>query len=89
MTDAEVFHPGGFIREELRTMGWSQARLARALGWKRANVGSLLAGRRNITPATAIRLSRVLGASASYWMNLQTAYDLYQESKRQNGTPKP
>lgn len=29
-----------------------------------------------MTPDTALRLERYLGASAQFWMNLQTAYDL-------------
>ena len=33
-------------------------------------------GKRSITPDTALRMSRALGASDRFWMNLQTRYDL-------------
>jgi addiction module HigA family antidote len=33
-------------------------------------------GKRAISPDTALRLSRALGTSDRFWMNLQTRYDL-------------
>ena len=36
----------------------------------------LVAGKRNITADTALRLGQYFGMSADFWMNLQTAYDL-------------
>src|ERR1035441_3994527 len=36
----------------------------------------LLAGKRNVTADTALRLSRYFGMSADFWMNLQSAYEL-------------
>jgi antitoxin HigA-1 len=35
-----------------------------------------VAGKRNMTADTALRLSRYFGTSADFWMNLQTAYEL-------------
>jgi len=36
----------------------------------------ILAGKRNLTADTALRLSRYFGMSADFWMNLQSAYEL-------------
>jgi antitoxin HigA-1 len=36
----------------------------------------ILAGKRNITADTALRLGRCFGMSADFWMNLQSAYEL-------------
>ncbi|MEO8662575.1 MAG: HigA family addiction module antitoxin [Bryobacteraceae bacterium] len=36
----------------------------------------LLAGKRNVTADTALRLSQYFGMSADFWMNLQSAYEL-------------
>jgi addiction module HigA family antidote len=33
-------------------------------------------GKRAISPDTALRLSRALGTSDRFWINLQTRYDL-------------
>lgn len=41
-------------------------------------VNTLINGKRGVTPETAILLSRVLKNSPEFWMNLQTAYDLYE-----------
>jgi antitoxin HigA-1 len=32
---------------------------------------------RDITPGTALRLDRLLGVEAQFWLNLQFAWDLY------------
>jgi len=36
----------------------------------------ILAGKRNITADTALRLSRYFGTSPEFWVNLQNAYEL-------------
>jgi addiction module HigA family antidote len=36
----------------------------------------ILNGKRGISPDTALRLSRSLGPSAAFWLNLQSQYDL-------------
>lgn len=40
-------------------------------------VNELINGRRGITPDTALRLERLLGASAEFWLNLQQSWDLW------------
>jgi antitoxin HigA-1 len=44
----------------------------------------LLAGKRNVTADTALRLSQYFGMSADFWMNLQSAYEL-DMARMQNG----
>ena len=39
-------------------------------------VYQILAGKRNLTADTALRLSQYFGMSADFWMNLQSAYEL-------------
>jgi addiction module HigA family antidote len=36
----------------------------------------LLAGKRNISADTALRLTRYFGMSADFWMNFQSGYEL-------------
>ena len=54
----------------------SAFRLAKQLGVPPIAISEILRGRRAISPAMALRLSRFLGTSARVWMNLQVAYDL-------------
>jgi addiction module HigA family antidote len=44
----------------------------------------ILAGKRNITADTALRLGRYFGTSADFWMNLQSAYEL-DLARKQSG----
>jgi addiction module HigA family antidote len=70
-------HPGEVLREDyLQPLGKSKYWLAKGLGISPTAVGEILAGKRSITPATALRLSRFFGASAQFWLNLQARYDL-------------
>ena len=39
--------------------------------------GEIIKGRRSVTPDTALRLSRVLGMSADFWLGLQQDWDLW------------
>jgi addiction module HigA family antidote len=39
-------------------------------------INEIVHGKRAISPDTALRLSRALGTSDRFWMNLQSRYDL-------------
>ncbi len=78
MTKAHApIHPGEVLLEEfLRPLGISQSRVARAIGVPPRRINEIVHGKRAISPDTALRLSRALGTSDRFWMNLQTRYDL-------------
>src|SRR3954469_12436152 len=70
-------HPGDVIREDfLKPWGMTPYRLAQGLGISQTAVGEILAGKRAVTAATALRLSAFLGCAPRFWLGLQTAYDL-------------
>jgi HTH-type transcriptional regulator/antitoxin HigA len=71
-----VFPPGAILEEELEARGWSQVELASILGRPVKVVNDIIAGRRAITPETAIGLAGALGTSAELWMNLESRYQL-------------
>jgi addiction module HigA family antidote len=76
-------HPGEVLREDyLIPLGRSAYWLAKGLRMSQTAVGEILAGKRAITPATALRLSRFFGSSAEFWLNLQASYDLEEERLR-------
>lgn len=75
---AEVFPPGEFILEELEERGWSQVELADILGRAPNVINELISGKRAITPETAKALGEAFGSSAQYWMNLESAYQLWK-----------
>jgi HTH-type transcriptional regulator/antitoxin HigA len=74
---AETFSPGEFIRDELDARGWTQGDLAQIMGRPLQFVNELAAGKKQITPETAIGLAHAFGDDdALYWMNLDSAYRL-------------
>ncbi|HMJ52432.1 MAG TPA: HigA family addiction module antitoxin [Polyangiaceae bacterium] len=76
--------PGEVLEEEFLTpMGLTQTALADRMGVAVQQINLIVRGRRAITPATAIMLSRALDTSPEFWMNLQTNYDLGQELQRE------
>ena len=70
--------PGTFLREIVEELGYTQQRFADALAITRPRLAEILAGRRRITPDTALRLARVLGMSEQFWLNAQLAVDIFE-----------
>mgnify|MGYP000131899098 FL=1 len=70
------FHPGVFLQELLEEMNITAYRLAKDTFMPATRVGDILKERRSVTPDTAMRLAKYFGSSPSYWLNLQTSYDL-------------
>ena len=71
-------HPGEMLLQEfLEPLGMTQTELAQRMGVSFPRVNELIHGKRGITPDTALRLERLLGMEAQFWLNLQLAWDLY------------
>jgi len=69
-------HPGEILSDELEEIGLSAKKLADVIQVPPNRLYQLLAGKRNVTADTALRLSQYFGMSADFWMNLQSAYEL-------------
>jgi addiction module HigA family antidote len=70
------------LREDfIPDYGLSVTTLAGALGVSRQTVNELLRERRALSPAMALRLSRLFGNSPDFWLNAQRAVDLWQAER--------
>ncbi len=70
------------LREEfLNPLGLTQTEIAQRLGVPVGRINQILQDKRAITADTAIRLSRVLGMSAEFWLGLQTDWDLWHAKR--------
>jgi HTH-type transcriptional regulator / antitoxin HigA len=78
---AEAFPPGEFIKEELEARGWTQEDLAEITGRQPSVISGLVNGKRAVSPDVASDLSAAFGTTAQFWMNLETAYQLFAESR--------
>ncbi len=75
-------HPGEMLREDfVPDYGLTVATLAVALGVSRQSVNELLRERRAVSPAMALRLSRLFGNSPEFWLNAQRAVDLWDAAR--------
>jgi antitoxin HigA-1 len=77
-------HPGEILADELEETGLSAKRLADMIDVPPNRLYQLIAGKRNMTADTALRLGQYFGMAANFWMNLQTAYEL-DLARQQNG----
>ncbi|HEX5435864.1 MAG TPA: HigA family addiction module antitoxin [Gemmatimonadaceae bacterium] len=77
-TDVPPTHPGEMLLEEfLKPLGISQSAFAIRLGVSFPRVNEIIRGKRSVTPDTALRLARVTGMSAEFWLGLQMDWDLW------------
>lgn len=75
-------HPGEMLREDfLPDYGLTVLRFAKALGVSRQTVNELLRERRAVSPEMALRLARLFGNSAEFWLNAQRAVDLWEAAR--------
>lgn len=84
-TDRAPTHPGEMLREEFLTpLGLTQRECAQRLGVSYPRLNEIIHARRGVTPDTALRLERLLGMEAQFWLNLQLAWDLYHARRSPN-----
>jgi len=75
-------HPGAILREGfMPDYNLYVATLADTLGVSRQTVNELLREQRALSPAMALRLSRLFGNSPKFWLNAQRAVDVWQAEK--------
>jgi antitoxin HigA-1 len=71
-----LLHPGEVLRMEIDARKIKKTDLAEALNLKRGNLTELLQGKRHVSAVLALRLEAVFGINASFWLGVQTDYDL-------------
>lgn len=73
--DTIAFHPGYYIKEIVDGSGLTQEDFAKRLDTTPKNLSLLIRGEQSLSIDIAMKLSRMIGTSVSYWLNLQNAYD--------------
>lgn len=73
--DKIAFHPGYYIKEIVDESGLTQEDFAKRLDTTPKNLSFLIRGEQNLSIDIAMKLSRLIGTSVNYWLNLQNAYD--------------
>ena len=58
-------------------LGVSRNKLARDIDVPVGRISDIVAGKRGVTPDTALRFAKYFGTTAELWLRLQADYDLY------------
>lgn len=69
-------HPGEILREEFMLPRLGMNRVAMDLRVPVTRIADIVNEKRAITADTALRFARYFNNSPTFWMNLQTRYDL-------------
>ena len=70
-------HPGEILREDvLPALGMTKTAVAGALGISRQTLYDILNEKQPVTAEMAVRLGKLFGNGAAFWLNLQRAHDL-------------
>jgi antitoxin HigA-1 len=82
-------HPGEVLKDELEELGLSQTELAKHINVLPKTINEICRGKRGINASMAMKLSRALGASPQFWLNLQNNWEMSQidESDYKNIEP--
>jgi addiction module HigA family antidote len=65
------------LEEFLKPLGITQTAFALQLGISFQRLNEVINAKRSVTPDTALRLARVTGMSADFWLGLQQDWDLW------------
>lgn len=80
-------HPGAILKEEfLEELELTPYVVSKATGISQTALSEILKGKRGISPQNALKLSRYLGMSESFFINLQTRYSLDLAKERNEGS---
>lgn len=73
--DKIAFHPGYYVKEIVDEYGLTQEDFAKRLDTTPKTLSKLINGEQSLSRDMALKLSRLIGNSVTFWLNLQSAYD--------------
>ena len=71
-------HPGEVLRDELEEIGLPQSTLAKHIGVLPKTINEICRKKRGISADMAMKLSKALGGSPRFWLNLQNNWEISQ-----------
>jgi len=81
-------HPGIILKEDvIASNQLSIGKAAELLGVSRLTLSKIANGKGSITPNIALRIEKVFGGNADFWLRMQRGYDLIEEKVRFETNP--
>ncbi len=71
-------HPGEVLKDELEEIGITQTSLAKHINVLPKTINEICRRKRGISAEMAVKLSKALGGSPQFWLNLQNNWELSQ-----------
>lgn len=71
-------HPGEVLRDKLEEIELTQTALAHHIGVLPKTINEICRGKRGISADMAMKISKALGGSPQFWLNLQNTWELSQ-----------
>jgi antitoxin HigA-1 len=71
-------HPGEVLKNEIQSTGSTIQAAADAIGIARKNLSLLINGHASLSVEMAVRVSKALGHTPEFWLNMQMLWDLSQ-----------
>ena len=78
--ESNIIHPGTILKEDvILPTGLSITEASGLLGISRLSLSRIVNEKGGITPNIALRIEKVFGGKADFWLRLQRNYDLEKE----------
>ncbi len=77
-THITPIHAGEVLKDELEEIGFTSPALAKHIGVLPETINDICQGKRSINAEIAVKLSKALGGSPQFWLNLQNNWELSQ-----------
>jgi addiction module HigA family antidote len=74
-------HPGELLSEVIPATGKSKSAIAALLGISRQHLYDILAQRKPVSPAIAVRLGKLFGDGPGVWVRMQGAFDTWHAER--------
>ena len=80
-------HPGVILLEEfIEPLGLTPYKVAKEIGIQQTAMGEILRGKRGISIAVGLKLSKFFGVSEGYFVKIQMQYDIDKAKKSQKSS---
>ena len=74
-------HPGALLQDVIPATGKTKTEIAALLGISRQHLYDILAERKPVSPAVAVRLGKLFGDGAGIWVRMQGAHDTWHAER--------
>jgi antitoxin HigA-1 len=78
-------HPGALLRDDIiPATGRTKVEIASLLGISRQHLYDILQEKKPVSPAVAVRLSKLFGDGAGIWARMQASYDTWHAERTED-----